>query len=123
MSNHEYHDTHEFTDKDRVSISFANNRMYRHKVMRVNYTTYDLRREQDSLNPRTHADIMLLAHEDEESTQTAHPYWYARVLGIFHVYAIRAGASLHQERMEFLWVRWFGRDLSYKSGFKSRRLP
>jgi hypothetical protein len=123
MSNQSYHDTCEFTDEDRASISFTNNSMYRHKVMRVNYTTYDLRRDQDSLNPRTHADIMLLAHENEGSAQVAHPYWYARILGIFHVYAVRAGASLHQERIEFLWVRWFGRDLSHKSGFKSRRLP
>jgi hypothetical protein len=24
--------------------------------------------------------------------------------------------------MEFLWVRWFGRDLSHKSGWKAKRL-
>jgi hypothetical protein len=37
---------------------------------------------------------MLLAHENEGSVQVAHPYWYARILGIFHVYAVCAGASL-----------------------------
>lgn len=35
--------------------------------------SYDLRREQDSVNPRTHAD-------DDESGLDSHPYWYARVL-------------------------------------------
>lgn len=24
--------------------------------------------------------------------------------------------------MDFLWVRWFGRDLTYKSGFKAKHL-
>ena len=46
--------------------------------MRVNYTTYDMRRDQDSLNPRTQADVMLLAHEDL-TARNSHPYWYARM--------------------------------------------
>lgn len=25
--------------------------------------------------------------------------------------------------MEFLWIRWFGRDLTTLSGFRARRLP
>ena len=53
--------------------------------MRVNYTTYDMRRDQDSLNPRTQADVMLLAHEDL-TARNSHPYWYARIIGLFHVY-------------------------------------
>jgi len=40
-----------------------------------------MRREQDSLNPRTHANIMVLSPEDDPS---AHPYWYARIIGIYH---------------------------------------
>lgn len=34
--------------------------MFRHSVFRVDYTTYDMRRDQDSINPRTHPDIMLV---------------------------------------------------------------
>jgi hypothetical protein len=118
-------DEAEFTSAERNSITFVNDRIYRHKVLRVNYTTYDLRRDQDSLNPRTHADIMLLSHEDDEN---AHPYWYARVLGVFHTTVQFRGLASHPEiepdthHLEFLWVRWFGRDLEHRSGWKFKRL-
>lgn len=88
--------------------------------MRVNYTTYDVRRAQDSINPRNHTDIMILAHEAGET------YWYARVIGIFHADVRHTGPfSKHArpQRMEFLWVRWIGRDATYRSGFKAKRLP
>jgi len=59
-------------------VTFLNNRIYSHKVLRVNYTTYDMRREQDSLNPRTHPDIMVLSQEPKmhEDGTPEHPYWY-----------------------------------------------
>jgi hypothetical protein len=76
-------DEQEFTPEQRRAILFADNRIYIHKAIRFNYTTYDLRRDQDTVNPRTHGDIMMLSHEDDE--QHPHPYWYARVIGIFHV--------------------------------------
>jgi hypothetical protein len=118
-------DETDFKPEERNSFIFVNNRIYRHKVFRVNYTTYDLQREQDSLNPRTHADIMLLSHEDEES---AHPYWYARIIGVFHATVQFKGLSSHPEiepglcQMEFLWVRWFGWDPTHRGGWKSKRL-
>ncbi|KAI0069989.1 hypothetical protein K474DRAFT_1569159, partial [Panus rudis PR-1116 ss-1] len=33
----------DFTDRDRASIRFEHERLYQHKVLRVNYTTYDMR--------------------------------------------------------------------------------
>ncbi len=81
-----------------------------------------MRRDQDSLNPRTQADVMILAHE-EMATHDSHPYWYARIIGLFHVYVAHAGDAHGEQRIDFLWVRWLGRDLSHKSGFKARRLP
>src|SRR5437762_13860141 len=75
-------DEFDFTDDDRRTITFHNNRLYRHKALRVNYTTYDVRRSQDSMNPRTHADVMVFSHEDE--AEDDHPYWYARITGVFH---------------------------------------
>ncbi|KAG2029536.1 hypothetical protein BDR03DRAFT_825481, partial [Suillus americanus] len=71
-----------FSSAQRSQLMLVNDRIYRHKVIRINYTTYDLRREQDSLNSRTHADIMVLSHEDDEAN--GHPYWYARIIGVFH---------------------------------------
>jgi hypothetical protein len=89
--------------------------------MRVNYTTYDMRREQDSLNPRTHANVMVLSQENEPD---AHPYWYARIIGIYHT-LIRHDSSPDPIPIEFLFIRWYGLDLDRKSrfGWKMRRLP
>ena len=94
--------------------------MYKHEVFRVNYTTFDMRRGQDSVNIRTHPYIMALAHEDEGEDEQ-HPYWYAKVLGIFHV-NIRISGNFDVVRMDFLWVHWFGRDPDHPGGFKKRRL-
>ena len=69
-----------------------------------------MRRDQDSLNPRTQADVMLLAHEDL-TARNSHPYWYARIIGLFHVYVTCAGDSRGEQRIDFLWVRWLGRDI------------
>jgi hypothetical protein len=76
-------DEDNFSDEDRNQVFLANNRLHEHSVLRVNYTMYDLRREQDSINPRTHTDIMMLSHEDDDNDR--HPYWYARVIKIFHL--------------------------------------
>lgn len=82
--------------------------MYRHNIMRINYTTYDVRRAQDTINPNTdRRDILLLSQEyfqEGSSGRPYHQYRYARVLGIYHVNVIFAKRSY---RMEFLWVRWF----------------
>ena len=112
---------HAFSDEQRDSITFVGNRMYKHDVIRINYMTYDLRRVQDSINVRTHPYLMTLGHEDEEEGTKCHPYWYAKVLGIFHVNVRRSG-SMETEHMEFLWVHWFGRDPDHEGGFEMRRL-
>ena len=80
-----------YSEVDQDDIQFVNNRLYQHKTLCINYTTYDLRRQQDSLNPRTHPDIMLLSHEEPNEEIDAHPYWYARVVRIFHVNIIHKG--------------------------------
>ena len=102
-------------------------RIYFHKALRINYTTYDMRRAQDSLNPRHQADVMIIAplEDDGDSQANAHPYWYARILGIFHVNVKHTGVlstSKHPQRMDVLWICWFGRDTSEPGGFKTRRL-
>lgn len=79
-----------------------------------------MRRCQDSINPRTHPDIMVLSNEDEDPGIEHHPYWYARVIGIFHAHIRHTGplsTSPEPQQVEFLWVRWFGRDLSYPAGW------
>jgi hypothetical protein len=102
------------------SILIKDNRLYLHKVARFYYTTYDIRRSEDIINPRTsHCDIMLLASalENQAVRETgasphsgSHPFIYARVLGIYHVNIIYTGPGMINYeimRFEFLWVRWF----------------
>jgi hypothetical protein len=113
----------EFTDTDRNSIRFMGSKIYSVQTYRVYYTTYDLQRQCDVVNPRAHPDIMLRS----PAAEGAEPYWYARVIGVYHANvwtehpAIRGGRNAR--RMDFLWVRWFGDEPGYRSGFRRARLP
>jgi hypothetical protein len=119
----QYSEEHQFTDEDRRTVQIIDNRIFASKVLRVNYTTYDVRRDQDSMNPRTRCDVMVLAEKDDPN---AHPYWYARVLGVFHANVLHLGPQAINrsvQRIEFLWVRWFGQEPGYRAGFREARLP
>jgi hypothetical protein len=61
-----------------------------------------------------------------------HSYWYARVIGVFHA-TVRfnspramAPSARQMQRMEFLWVRWYGIDYNdsgtVKSAFEAKRM-
>jgi hypothetical protein len=101
-------------------VIFKNDRLYKHNVMTINYTTYDVRRANDVINPNTdHSDIMLLSSDDDD-----HQYSYARVLGIYHANVIYPPQDCQARRMEFLWVRWFTnvRGESVQSSWARRQL-
>jgi hypothetical protein len=56
-----------------------------------------------------------------------HPYWYARIISIFHAMVLhKASKSTSQEvkKMDLLFVRWFGLDDSLKAqgGWKAKKL-
>lgn len=120
-------DEHEFTDDQRRTIIFRNNRLYRHRAFRVNFTTYDIRRSQDSFNPRTqHCDIMVRARDDP-SSPGYHPFWYGRIVGVFHANVMRNEPDNERDpdwkAMQFLWIRWLGRsDTHTRHGINPRRL-
>ncbi|KZT12196.1 uncharacterized protein LAESUDRAFT_754689 [Laetiporus sulphureus 93-53] len=122
-------DENAFTVVEHDVLRFESDRIHFYKVLHVNYTTYDIRRAQDSINPRTHPFIMLLAHEDdderEDGSPDRHPYWYAQVVGIFHFDVIHRGihsTSFRPQRMDVLWVRWLGVDPD-ALGLSHHRLP
>ncbi|KIM63149.1 hypothetical protein SCLCIDRAFT_24518 [Scleroderma citrinum Foug A] len=113
----------EFTQAQHNALAIVNNRIYRHKVLRINYTMYDLRWAQDLLNPRMHSDVMVLSHED---TENPHPYWYAWIIGIFHVDVRYRGPEIPDhapKRIDLLWVRWFACHTHSKCGWAVCRLP
>lgn len=103
-------------------VVYKNDTIYRHGILRVNYTSYDNLRQSDPINPTTHPDVMLSSREG-----SPYPYEYARVLGIFHadVSYFRTG-RLQQEppkRIEFLWIRRFRAIPTSKGTFACKRFP
>ncbi|KAI0054779.1 hypothetical protein BV25DRAFT_1816540 [Artomyces pyxidatus] len=85
--------------------------MYDHRLMRINYTSYDVRRCQDLIHCGTdNRDIMVLAQNDTDSIGPVHHFWFARVLGIYHANVIYTGPGTldySARRTYFLFVRWF----------------
>ncbi|KAL0566510.1 hypothetical protein V5O48_015503 [Marasmius crinis-equi] len=108
-----------FSSEECAKVKIINDRIYRHKVLDIQYTSYDMRRCQDSVNLTNHSDVMVLA---DEKDLDAHPYWYARLLGIFHARVYYEGDGKYRD-ITFLWVRWFGLDTDYLFGPARKRLP
>ncbi|KAL6305510.1 hypothetical protein BKA93DRAFT_707118, partial [Sparassis latifolia] len=96
--------------------------LYSHQTLTINYTTYDVRHAQDTINPSTdRCNVMVLADNDDPH---AHPFWYARILGIYHVNAVDLSPHSDEipKRVEFLLVRWLGEDPDWRGGWHARRL-
>jgi len=64
---------------DYTQFMVFNNIMYVHKALQINFTTYDNQHDQDTINPCTHSDVIMLS-----DSNSRHPYCYAHVLGIYH---------------------------------------
>ncbi|KAG6823907.1 hypothetical protein H0H92_008651, partial [Tricholoma furcatifolium] len=111
----------EITDTDRGRLIIKDSTIYEHKTLCINYTTYDNRRDQDTINPLRQSDVMVLAPEDNHKD---HPYWYFRVVKIFHAMVRLRDKGRDFTRVEFLWCRGYGvdQDADVKGGFLSRRL-
>lgn len=117
-------DQRKYSQAQHNGLRILDDRLFTHNIMRRNYTTYDMRRDQDSINPRTHPDVMLAPTSDDDS----HPFLYARVLKIFHADVCYVGPGATRGARKWrpvyvLWVRWFEVDPTYSSGFRDRRLP
>ena len=93
-----------FTSDKRNTVRITGECLYRCRTMRVNYTTYDVRCEEDVINPKTYPDIMV---KSLETGPQAQPYWYAHVIGIFHGLVSSLHPKVREQssrRMDFLWV-------------------
>ena len=93
---------------DHDLVYFKSKRIYLHKLARIHYTTYDIRRGQDIINPSTPCrDIMLLTTTNND---VDHLFLYSHVLGIYHADVIYTGSctpSCQARWFEFLWVQWY----------------
>ncbi|KAG8697132.1 hypothetical protein FRC09_008057 [Ceratobasidium sp. 395] len=94
-----------FTDAERSAVTIPSSSMFQHATLRVRYTTYDVRRAEDGLNPRFKHHFVMVASGDNDPE---HPFWYAKVIGIYHadIVWLNNTQTRTPRRMEFLWVRW-----------------
>ncbi|KAJ3515408.1 hypothetical protein NMY22_g14461 [Coprinellus aureogranulatus] len=108
-----------FTDDDLKNIHFHSDRIYRHAIFKIRYTTYDCRYDHDTFNPSTsRRDFMCLRADSDTPPSTPNhggaaadkPYSYGRLLGVFHTNVVYSGPGaldFGKRRLDFLWVRWF----------------
>lgn len=118
-------------DKDPSNYIFLkNDRIYHHKLSRFHFTTYDVRRGTDIINPGTsHYNVMLLASgadaNNSDDPSNLHHFLYARVLGVYHANVIYTGPGMKDyeaRRLDFLWVRWYEIVDPASSGWSNSRL-
>ena len=95
-------------------MTIQHNTIFSHATATLNYVSYDITQDHDTIKSRH--DIMLRACDNGH-----HPFWYARVLGIYHANVFFGPNISRQpqgrpERMEFFFVRWFGYDPEWQGG-------
>jgi len=102
--------------------------IYHHKLIRFHFTTYDVRRGTDIINPGTsRCNVMLLADQVDSATDSSnlHHFLYARVLGAYHANVVYTGPGMRDyepRRFDFLWVRWFEVVNPASSGWEASKL-
>lgn len=107
------------TSKSWVHVVLQQSRIYSHKILRLYYTTYNVRRDEDVIHIGTPQcnDILLNDRSSKESNEE-HVYLYAKVLGVFHTNVAYVGGLSGEEgkrrqlattfqRMDFVWVHWY----------------
>lgn len=114
-----------FTAAQRGQLFFIDNlnRVIESKSFRVNYTSYDIHRQQDFLRPGHGGAIMTLSRKDKADS---HPFWYAQVLRAFIITFVHVAPDSRNhspQTIEVLWVCWLGIVPGYRWGFKVARLP
>jgi hypothetical protein len=86
--------------------------------MRIKYTTYDTRRDEDIIHLDTaQCNVMLQDHtysyKPTEPPGSPHPFRYCKVIAILHADVGymgeigRTGSQFTYLPLEFLWVRWY----------------
>ncbi|KIJ48727.1 hypothetical protein M422DRAFT_247583 [Sphaerobolus stellatus SS14] len=101
-------DEMKLTHEQRKSVLIKDNQIFFHRTCSINFTTYDVRRAQDTINTNTSRRDILLNVRDDPKSCNHHPYWYARVIKIFHVLARENKPNTVFKSFQVLWIRWLG---------------
>ncbi|KIO26187.1 hypothetical protein M407DRAFT_74833, partial [Tulasnella calospora MUT 4182] len=103
--------TTSYSHEGRLKLHIQGDTLHRHSHLRINYTSniHLIRCPScpGSLSFRTsRTDVMVAANG---SDATLHPFWYARVLEIFHaMISFQVDGDITAlKRVDLLWVRWF----------------
>lgn len=66
---------------------------------------------------------MFLSKDPNAVSKSISPFWYGRVIGIFHVEAgLKSAKDVKLKRFDLLWVRWFKRCIEVSFGDDACRL-
>jgi hypothetical protein len=114
--------------EDASFVSIQDYRIYPHPKLRLRYTTYDTRRDEDLIRVQGCKNNIMVLQWNDSANQKPHPFQYARVLGIYHANATLGGYAMDAQRFDFLWVRWYnlqegGSDSLSPLGFPCLTFP
>ncbi|KAJ3529674.1 hypothetical protein NMY22_g8899 [Coprinellus aureogranulatus] len=97
-------DNHDdFTHADVNTVSIRGQRIYRVATCQVNYTTYDNRRDFDTVNSSTHPDVMVYAQDDNRQRER---FW-AGLTNELLPYPSKIARQLDQESKTEDWVNFY----------------
>ena len=99
-------------------VILQGNRIYSHKILRTDFTTYDVQHGQDVIHVGTpQSNVMLLNEGHNKFTGlSSHPYLYGKALGIYHANVSFSGLvpprvqqdfSNSFQRIDFVWIHWY----------------
>ena len=93
------------TDVDE-RVFIKDDTLYEHPLLSVDYTTYDLKREKDSIHLNFENQAVMVY---SPTSQDAEPWLYAHIVAVYHLLVCTV-TDREPKRLEFLWVRWMQRD-------------
>lgn len=97
-------------------IFIQNDTLYNHPILTLNYTSYDLQREQDIIHLRYGREGIMVYTPTLGANE---PWSYANILDIYHI-IVRVASDPEPKRLTVLWVRWMERSGSSLNGRNSR---
>ena len=102
-----------FQDPDaNERVFIKDNTLYEHPLLTITYTTYDLKREQDSIHLNFGNQAVIVF---SPTSQDPEPWLYVHVVAIYHL-LVFTPTDTEPKRLELLWVRWMQRDSSQLQG-------
>ncbi|KAG9120845.1 hypothetical protein FRC07_003499 [Ceratobasidium sp. 392] len=109
------HDHPNYNDAELIKIRFDRERMFKHNTLTINYTSYDVLRQQDTLNLSSQCFALLPGPTNLERAPSEHPFIYAKVIGIYHAHIVYDRRPA--KRFDFVHVRWLYYDYDRPGGW------